>query len=148
MKKIFFDMDGTIADLYGVENWLDYLVEGNPYPYLVAKPMVNFSVLARHIHKAQRMGYEVGVISWLAKNSNEEYDSLVTSAKMTWLKKHLPSVEFNEIHIVAYGTAKETFKTENDFLFDDEERNRNSWGTGSKNVENLLKDLLDIIKEK
>ena len=23
---INFDMDGTIADLYGVENWLDYLI--------------------------------------------------------------------------------------------------------------------------
>ena len=24
---INFDMDGTIADFYGVENWLDYLME-------------------------------------------------------------------------------------------------------------------------
>ena len=25
MKTAYFDMDGTIADFYGVENWLDYL---------------------------------------------------------------------------------------------------------------------------
>ena len=25
-RTIFFDMDGTIADLYGVENWLDFLI--------------------------------------------------------------------------------------------------------------------------
>ena len=130
MNKIYFDMDGTIADLYGVENWLDYLVEGNPYPYLVAKPMVNFSVLARHIHKAQKAGFEVGVISWLAKNSNEEYDELVTLAKMTWLKKHLPSVEWDGIYVVPYGTPKSIFNYEGDgisYLFDDEENNRTSW---------------------
>lgn len=146
MSKIYFDMDGTIADLYGVENWLDYLMEENPYPYMVARPLVNLSVLARHIHKAQKAGFEVGVISWLAKNSNENYDELVTMAKMAWLKKHLPSVEFDEIHIVAYGTPKENYKSGFDFLFDDEERNRTNWGNGSKDVENLLKDLLDIIK--
>ena len=24
-KEIWLDMDGTIADLYGVENWLEYI---------------------------------------------------------------------------------------------------------------------------
>lgn len=28
--KIWFDMDGTIADFYGVENWLDYLLDEDP----------------------------------------------------------------------------------------------------------------------
>ena len=27
MKAIYFDMDGTIADLYGVENWLEYFTK-------------------------------------------------------------------------------------------------------------------------
>ena len=35
---IFFDMDGTIADLYGVENWLDYLIASDVLPYEIAKP--------------------------------------------------------------------------------------------------------------
>ena len=30
---INFDMDGTIADLYGVENWLEYLINGDAFPY-------------------------------------------------------------------------------------------------------------------
>ena len=29
-KMICFDMDGTIADLYSVDGWLDYLRAENP----------------------------------------------------------------------------------------------------------------------
>ena len=105
-KKIYFDCDGTFVDLYGVENWLDYLINSNPYPYMVARPLVNLSHMARLIHKAQKEGYKVGIISWLSKSGNEEYDRLVTTAKNEWLKKHLPSVTFDEIHIVQYGIEK------------------------------------------
>lgn len=37
--KICFDMDGTIADLYGVENWFEYLTAENVKPYKIAKPL-------------------------------------------------------------------------------------------------------------
>ena len=141
-KTIFFDMDGTIADLYGVENWLDYLIASDALPYEVAKPLVRLSALARILHKLQNEGYRVGIISWLSKNSTAEYDEKVTDAKREWLKKHLPSVAFDEINIVPYGTAKETFaKTEDDILFDDEEKNRNNWTGQAFGVENILEIL-------
>ena len=52
--KIWFDMDGTIADLYGVENWLEMLIVHDETPYAIAKPIVNLSVakikwLANHL---------------------------------------------------------------------------------------------------
>ena len=37
-KMVCFDMDGTIADLYGVNGWLEYLQAENPWPYLAARP--------------------------------------------------------------------------------------------------------------
>ena len=37
---INFDMDGTIADLYGVENWLDYLIAEDTTPYTEAEPLL------------------------------------------------------------------------------------------------------------
>ena len=40
-KMICFDMDGTIADLYGVDGWLDDLINKSARPYEVAKPLVN-----------------------------------------------------------------------------------------------------------
>ena len=146
-KKIYFDCDGTFVDLYGVKNWLEYLINSNPYPYLVAKPLVNLSYMARLIHKAQDNGYKVGIISWLSKNSTKEYDELVTIAKKQWLKKHLPSVEFNEIHIVKYGTSKASLGK--GILFDDEQKNRNEWNKLSGkayNVENMLETLKEILE--
>lgn len=128
-KKICFDMDGTFADLYAVEGWLPMLRGHNPFPYANAKPMLNMAVFARLLHKAQRLGYEVCVLSWLSKDSNPEYDKAVTMAKLAWLEKHLPSVEWNEIHIVAYGTPKHEVCS--GVLFDDEEHNRNMWGEGA-----------------
>lgn len=146
--KIWFDMDGTIANFYGVENWLDMLLAENPCPYLAARPLVNMNVLARLIHKAQMMGIEVGIISWLSKSSTEKFDALVTSAKRRWLAKHLPSVTFDEINIVAYGTPKGEYvgAGADDVLFDDEARNREAWQGTAYDVENLVKILKEILK--
>ena len=143
--KVYFDMDGTIADLYGVDDWLSYLQEENPYPYMVAKTHCNMSLLARRIHELQKIGVKVGVISWLSKTSNARYDTLVTEAKKDWLKKHLPSVTWDEIHIIAYGYAKVNYKNSGDILFDDEERNRNTWGDGSYNEKEIFKILKEIL---
>ena len=141
-RTIFFDMDGTIADLYGVENWLDLLIASDSLPYEIAKPLIRLSSLARILHRLQDEGYRVGIISWLSKNSTPDYDAKVTEAKKNWLKTHLPSVEFDEINIVPYGTAKEKFaKTEKDILFDDEEKNRQNWTGEAFGVENILEIL-------
>jgi len=139
---IFFDMDGTIADLYGVENWLDYLLSASAVPYEIAEPLIRMNSLARILNRLQRNGYKIGVISWLAKNSNTTYDIEVTSAKKTWLEKHLASVQWDEIHIVPYGTPKQMFaKTENDILFDDEEKNRNNWSGIAYDVDAIIEIL-------
>ena len=142
IKAINFDMDGTLADFYGVENWLEYLMNKDAYPYIAAKPLVNMSVLARYLNRLQRNGYEINIISWLSKNSNEEFDKIVTEAKKKWLKKHLPSVNWNKITIVAYGVNKSTLG--NGILFDDEEPNRNMWGEGAYDVHNILEVLKEI----
>lgn len=142
---INFDMDGTIVDLYGVENWLDYLIAGSIFPYVNAAPLLRLCVLARHLNRLQKQGYKLAVISWLSKNGTDEYNAVVTEVKKAWLKKHLPSVQWDEIHIVEYGTPKENFcKTENDILFDDEKKNRDNWTGKAFNVENILEILKEI----
>lgn len=140
---IYFDMDGTIADLYGVENWLDYLINSDATPYKVAKPLINLNSLARVLNNKQKKGVKIGVISWLSKNGSDEYNEMVTRAKIEWLKKHLKSVNFDEVHIVKYGTPKVQFKKNRaDVLFDDECGNRAEWGENSFDVN----DILEILK--
>ena len=140
--RINFDMDGTIANLYGVEGWLDDLNNKSERPYRMAKPLVNLSSLARVLNGLQRNGYEIAVISWLAKNSNAEYDERVTKAKMEWLENHLPSVKWDKISIVAYGTPKSTCG--NGILFDDEEPNRKEWNGTAYDVDNILEVLKNL----
>jgi len=135
---IWFDMDGTIADLYGVENWLPMLRASDPAPYMLAKPLVRLSALARVLNRLQAEGYEIGVISWLSKTGTPRYNAEVTAAKYAWLAKHLPSVDFDEIHIVPYGTPKQIFAKPNDILFDDEERNRNDWTGTAFDVNDIM----------
>ncbi len=138
-KTIFFDMDGTLVDLYGIEGWLDMLIASNTFPYEIAKPLVRLASLARVLNRLQRDGYRIGIISWLSKNSTPEYDEKVTATKKEWLRKHLPSVEFDEINILPYGTAKENYcLTENDILFDDEEKNRQNWTGKAFDVDDIL----------
>ena len=143
-KAIYFDMDGTIADLYGVSGWLADLEAENVRPYAEAKPLLNLSLLARYIHKAQRMGYTVGVISWLSKTGSPAYNEAVAAVKREWLARHLPSVEWDEIHIVKYGTPKSTCRTCPGILFDDEQRNLDEWGAGAVIASNLLEILRNL----
>lgn len=142
---IFFDMDGTIADLYGVNNWLDYLLASNTLPYEIAKPLVKLNSLARILNKLQRNGYKIGIISWLAKSGSDEYNKEITEVKKRWLKRHLASVTFDEIHIVKYGTPKQTFaKTKNDILFDDEKPNRDNWTGKAFDADEIIEILKGI----
>ena len=143
MKMIWFDMDGTIADFYGVEGWLDYLLNEDATPYREAKPLLNMSLLARYLNKLQAQGYGVGVISWGSKHSTDEFLNKVTAAKLAWLNKHLKSVQWDVVHIVHYGTNKLN-TCGGGMLFDDEDRNREGWDEAYEpsQILNILKGLV------
>lgn len=140
--EINLDMDGTFVDLYGVEGWLEDLINHNARPYKVAPSLVNFSSLARVLNRLQRNGYKINVISWLAKNSTAEFDKEVTLAKKEYLAKRLPSVKFDKVTILPYGTPKQLFG--NGILFDDEEQNRTAWGENAYDVKDLIKVLKSL----
>lgn len=143
-KEIWFDMDGTIADLYGVDGWLEMLLNENARPYEIAKPLVNMRELAKVLNRLIEKGWEIGVISWLAKNGTNDYNKKVANAKMKWLAKHLKSVKFAKIDIVEYGTPKQINR--NGILFDDEKPNRENWLGVAYNVENIIQVLRELEK--
>ena len=148
-KAIYFDMDGTIANLYGVENWLNKLRAEDTSPYKEAEVMLNMQALAHRLNRLQKNGYTIGVISWLSKESNKAYDEAVVKAKTEWLAKHLGSVKFDEIHIVKYGKKKsKCAKVKDGILFDDNEKVRKEWIRHNPNGWAFAeKDILQILEE-
>ena len=142
-KWLWFDLDGTIADLYSVEGWLDYLVHGSTVPYEIARPLVTMSLFARRVNALQRRGYKLCVISWASKNATLDYVQAIEEAKRTWLKKHLPSVNWNEIIVTEYGQNKRAAVPCGGILFDDEARNREEWQGAS--VDAIV--MMDVLKE-
>ena len=146
MKTIWFDMDGTLNKFYDVPNWLPKIRAFDASPYAEAAVMHNMSLLARYLNKLQRLGYRIGIISWLSRTSNMEYDKEVTSVKYEWLRTHLNSVTFDYIHITAYGVPKEFWMTtQEDILFDDNEQIRNDWRGVAYTPDKILSVLKDLI---
>lgn len=142
-KAIYFDMDGTIANFYGVKGWLDCLVNSDPTPYRNAKPLINMNVLARILNRMQKEGWHIGIVSWLSKNGTEEFNRVVTDTKVRWLREHLRSVKWDEVVIVPYGTPKQMVVEFGDgVLFDDEQPNRDGWTGTAYDVDCII----DILK--
>ena len=144
-KAIYFDMDGTIADFYSVDGWLDMLKAYDPTPYEIAKPLLRLSTLARLLNKLQKNGYTIGVVSWLSKEPNPTFDRQVINAKIEWLNIHMPSVEWDEIRIVPHGMPKQKV-VDNPFgiLFDDEKQNRENWSGTAYDVHNIIEILKSL----
>lgn len=143
--KIWFDMDGTIADLYGVLGWLEAIINSDTRPYTEAKGIGNLALIARYLNKAQANGHEIGIISWTAKNGTAEYNEAVAEAKKAWLGRHLASVRWDTIKVVAYGTDKRV-ATGGGILFDDEEPNRTNWGEGAHTPAEIVAVLKELAR--
>lgn len=150
MKKwIWFDMDGTIADFYGVPTWKEDIESFNSRPYEVCTPLLNMSLLARLLNKLQSGGYCIGVISWSSKTATAEFDKAVEIAKKNWLGTHLASVRFDSIEVVRYGTPKHEGR--NGILFDDNAEVRNDWnksGATAKTEKEIIEVLKGLLKAK
>lgn len=149
-KTLVFDMDGTIVNLYGVKNWLEYLTAKDPTPYVVAEPLVDMDTLNSLIGILKNLGWRIVVTTWLAKNSTTTYDMAVREAKLNWLNEH--NFDYDEIHLVKYGTTKANCTRKYggvQILIDDNENIRKGWTLGDTidaNT-NICKALVDIIKK-
>lgn len=147
-KVLVFDMDGTIADLYGVQGWLEDLRSENPRPYRVAKPMYDMETLGYILEILKAQGWRVVVTSWLAKESTREYDEMVRRAKREWLERYQFPVD--EIHLVKYGTTKANCTRKlggYQILVDDNETVRKGWTLGEtiNANENIIEKLVDLL---
>lgn len=146
-KAIVLDMDGTLANLYGVDGWLADLRNENTRPYDVAEPMYNMDELNEVIKKLQSNGWKIIITTWLAKGATKNYNNAVRQSKINWLKKY--HFNYDEIHLVKYGTTKAdcTRKIKGyQILVDDNEKIRKGWTLGATidANKNILKELEKI----
>lgn len=148
-KMICFDMDGTIANLYGVNGWKEMLDARRTTPYAVAKPMCDMRELATICKTLHASGIEIRVVTWLSKNSTKAYEKAVTETKIAWLKKH--HFPYDKVHAISYGTSKrETILpylkgNETAWIFDDDARVRADWNIG-KAIDPTICDILDTLR--
>ena len=148
-KVLVFDMDGTIANLYGVKGWLEDLQSESTRPYDVAEPLFDMDVLNVLLTTLQDLGWKIAITSWLSKNGSFMYDLEVEDSKKAWLERY--DFPYDFINIVRYGKDKSEC-TEDlggyQILIDDEEPNRKAWKNGKAIAPNNLVDfLLDLIEK-
>lgn len=152
IKTIYWDMDGTIADLYGVENWLPMLRAENPLPYVQATPMLDMPRITMLCQKLQLHGVKIGLITWLAMNATRSYKDATRAAKKLWLSRYMP-IEFDETHFVQYGTPKHIIARDRyGLIIDDDVRVRDAWENYGiainpqyENVEHFLEMILNEV---
>ena len=150
-KMICFDMDGTIADLYSVKDWLPKLRAYDASPYADAAPMWDMNRLSGVLNVLIAQGWEVRVISWLAKESTAEYSAAVRKAKREWLNRY--GFPADKLHLVAYGTTKADCVrkvAEAAILIDDNAKIRDGWHLGETidptNCD-LIEKLWDLVEK-
>lgn len=149
MQTIYFDMDGTIADLYSVPNWLEKLHNEDVSPYQDARPLVDPDIFNTLISDLLEAGYLLGVISWAAMGGSSEYARATRKAKKEWLLKFCPEL-LNEFHVVKYDTPKHKIaKNKDSILVDDNEQVRQAWNNGmtidASDADELIKQLLALL---
>lgn len=131
-KMMVFDMDGTIADLYHVPNWLPRLRAEDATTYSDAAPMWDMEALNRVLLSLSDQGWEIRVVSWLAPNASPEFRANIRRAKREWLARY--NFPADKVHLVSYGTTKaNSVRGSNPtpaILIDDDKRVRNGWHIG------------------
>ena len=149
-KTLVFDMDGTIADLYAVTDWLENIIAENVRPYAIAEPMYNMNKLVNVINRLKENGWRVAIVSWTSKHGSKEYNKEVRRVKKEWLDRY--NFPYDELHVIKYGTPKSYCMRKTggfQILFDDEEPNRKAWRNGStvnanEDIYKILKNMLTI----
>lgn len=144
---ICFDMDGTIADLYGVPHWLEKLKKEDSSPYKDAKPLWDMQKLNHILKGLIAKGQEIRVISWLSPNASKEYKQAIRKEKIDWLKRY--NFPAQKIHIIRHGATKADCVRQlkqKAILIDDDAKVRKGWHLG-ETIDPTKCNLLKVLSE-
>jgi len=149
-KTLVFDMDGTLANFYGVDGWLNDLQNEDTRPYDIAEPLYNMEALNAILDIFRLQGWKIAVTTWLAKGATKDFDNMVRASKIAWLQKY--NFSYDEIHLVRYGTTKANCTRKNgglQVLVDDNEKIRKGWHLGATidANKNIIDELINLLEE-
>ena len=108
-KAIYLDLDGTIADLYGYNNWLPLLQSESTVPYEECAVLVDLQEMKEILNEFIAAGITIGVISWGAMGGSREYCKRTRKAKKDWCDYYFPDI-FSEFHVVKYEKIEQYVK--------------------------------------
>lgn len=146
MKKIYFDMDGTVYDLYNLPNWLEMLRQEQEGAFTLGRPKVDMTKLQEVCNALAAEGWEFGIITWLPIGASREYCRSCEQEKRNWAAEFMPYI--SEFYAQVYGVPKHIApvrKSKTMILVDDNERVRQGWQT--KKQRQTIDANLDIIEE-
>lgn len=119
IKKILFDMDGTLA-VFNKEASIEEVASDG---YFRTLPIIHNVVRAAEC--LINRGYQVGILSSVFEDDHSKED------KLFWLSNHMPFLDPDNIFFSKYGKPKNTFipkEWENAVLVDDLTANLKEWG--------------------
>ena len=149
LKMVCFDMDNTIADLYAVNGWEPMLRAEDPTPYAVAAPMWDMMELRQVLEMLQMVGIEIRIITWLSRQSTEEYKEATRATKKEWLEEQ--GFPYDFFHGVQYGATKADSvrrylaEDETAILIDDNAKVREGWHLG-ETIDPTSCDIIEILR--
>lgn len=145
-KKIYLDLDGTVYNLYKIENWLSMLRNEESGVFNQNQFIGNYNEFLKEVYRLIGSGWSFGVITWLPMGASPEYEQICREEKEQWINENLPFV--NEVNICFYGIPKQNLiqkRAKTMVLIDDNIEVCKMWNTNKmrKSI-NVSKDF-DII---
>ena len=148
-KTIYFDMDGTVADLYNSTGWLAKLEDEETGAFVNLVPMVDMEELGNVCKNLQAQGWTIGVITWLPMKASEIYELECSEEKHLWISKHMPYVQ--EMYCQSYGTPKQHAPKQHSdrmILVDDNKEVRQMWeNKRNRTTIDATKDIIAELKK-
>ena len=150
-KAIVLDMDGTLYDLYNIDNWLEDLRAENVRPFVVGSPLYDIDELNLVLDMLRRCGYRIIINSWTPMGASKDFCKEVKRTKKEWLNR--VGLKVDEIHITKYGTTKAdaTRKYKGyQVLVDDNDLVRAGWSLGytiNPTRGDLIFQLLELVRK-
>ena len=136
----WFDMDGTIYDLYKQAGWLQALrSEDWERAFYLGKPRAHIDRINAAIEALAGNGWKVGIITWAPKGYgwDDEQIEEVAMVKHRWACEFTPFLADCSFACIPYGVSKAQFLLdmeqagELNYLVDDNKEVRKDWRSHS-----------------